>query len=446
MFYNTINWSFFWLRSVLFLRGYCQRGIPLSCLYPPLTQTLFSMPIHTSFIPSENRTLSNNNDDLAASLTQQGYGDLVNANPWASLDYKQSGWQKFLGALGFRTGFDVAKENQQFQSAEYLSNIQAMATENQYNSPTAQAQRMRAAGLNPDIQGLGDVANSAELPEETNNELPNSVDDLGKAANVIMQGVSIAMGFAKDVGALKQISIANERGRLENADYLGRLADGIVLANSPDEMPISGSLDFDAYQDRANESALSFAPFLSKRALQSLNSEIARRWNNLPNSREKYAQWRDLMKNRQQAFGVASSELYSDQDEVLYAISEKLNKHLDAAMKKQAENAEGRANLEGLEIENAAEYQGAIDPSLSAAAENAVNAKNLQSDTMETDLNSIMADIVGMLKDKADHGSKFASIALIAFSVMRMMSFQMSSSKGFNPKGSFGSSSFGFGI
>lgn len=404
------------------------------------------MEFHSSFIPASNRVLDYRNEDLEQQLIKQGYGDLVNANPWSNLDYKQSGWQKFLGAIGFRTGYDVAKENQQFQYNEYLSNIQAMATENEYNSPQSQVDRMRQAGMNPDLQGTGDVAGSAGLPEDTNNVLPNQEDSFSQLGNVVMSGISLAFGLAKDIGALKSIGLQNQAGELSNASSLEDLATKLVINSTSMNMPTTQE-EYDNMVNSNSEYVLEgYKPYLSKRQFNLLSRQFKQRWSSLPANLEQYNEWSERMKSRQSAFMTASSSLYDDSDEILFEVSKILNESLDNARKQGAMNEESRAVNEGLALANEGEYMANIDPSLQAQAENASNESIRQNQQMEADLQSVFAEIVSMLRDKADHGSKFASIALIAFSVMRLMSVQRSGSTSVGPKGTTSTSGFSIGF
>lgn len=181
--------------------------------------------------PKDKRNIA-----LENSLRQQGYGDLVDANPWNDLEYRKSGWQKFLSFLGFRTNYDVAKENQQFQSNEYLSNVQAMAQQNQYNTPSAQAERMREAGMNPDLQGTGDVAGAAGLPEDTNNTLPNTndTDQLISFASGLMNAFTGAFGLFQAFGSIKNTHLLNRGLEIKNAQDLVTGAKAAISAVIPD--------------------------------------------------------------------------------------------------------------------------------------------------------------------------------------------------------------------
>lgn len=197
------------------------------------------------------------NTSLENSLRRQGYGDLVDANPWNNLEYRQSGWQKFLSFLGFRTNYDVAKENQQFQSNEYLANVQAMALQNEYNTPSAQAERMREAGMNPDLQGLGDVAGAAGLPEDTNNTLPNTndTDQLMSIASGFMNAFTGAFGLLQAFGSIKNTHLLNRGLEIKNARDLVIGAKTAISAVLPDLVDMTdGKYDQSEFTSRIMDS------------------------------------------------------------------------------------------------------------------------------------------------------------------------------------------------
>lgn len=116
---------------------------------------------------------------LGQFLSAQGdrWKNMVDSNPYANINYRQSRFQRFLADLGFRTKYDAAKEQAQLQSNEYLAGLMQKYGDEQYETPAQMAQRMREAGLNPDLQGIGDVAGAATMPEDTNVMSPDTFAD-----------------------------------------------------------------------------------------------------------------------------------------------------------------------------------------------------------------------------------------------------------------------------
>ena len=81
------------------------------------------------------------------------YQGMLDAIPYRNQKYNESPWQRPFSNLGFRTQADAWKENMAVQAAEYDAAIAQKAADEAYETPGAQVARMRAAGLNPDLNG-----------------------------------------------------------------------------------------------------------------------------------------------------------------------------------------------------------------------------------------------------------------------------------------------------
>lgn len=99
--------------------------------------------------------------------------------------------------------------NREENERNYERNVEFWQMQNDYNHPAAQMQRLREAGLNPNlVYGTPDIAgNNANAPEssKTHYERPNDIDMLGIAMN--------AQQFAKQD---ELMSLEIERAELEN--------------------------------------------------------------------------------------------------------------------------------------------------------------------------------------------------------------------------------------
>ena len=126
------------------------------------------------------------------------YDDLKSSNPYRNQEYKESGWQKFLSSLGFRTQADAWKENMSVQAAEYDAALAQKQFDTEYNSPSEQAARMRAAGLNPDLDPSSiDSGSAAPMGEDPSTPMQSTGDEetLGRVANGIMSAFTSALGI-----------------------------------------------------------------------------------------------------------------------------------------------------------------------------------------------------------------------------------------------------------
>lgn len=144
-------------------------------------------------------------------LTDKGFGQLVSANPYNNLNYRQTSWQKLLSSWGIRTKYDSAMEQASLQSKEYLAGLLQQQYQNEFNHPQSQADRMRQAGLNPDLLGTEGVAESAAPPSDNSVMSPDTfasdAESIGKVfditsgiasfvGNVFTQGIQMAQGLA----------------------------------------------------------------------------------------------------------------------------------------------------------------------------------------------------------------------------------------------------------
>lgn len=176
---------------------------------------------------------------IADFLSSKGdyWSNLVAANPAASLQYHQSGWQKFMSKLGFRTGYDSFLEQQQLQSNEYLAGLMQQYYQEQYNSPANKAQQMRDAGLNPDLLGTEGVENSPGAPADE-----NPMTSEAFAAEDAQQVTSALSGFSSMLGSCINgaIGIASslqgiKSQRLDNAaKELALMFNGMMSSAYPD--------------------------------------------------------------------------------------------------------------------------------------------------------------------------------------------------------------------
>lgn len=148
------------------------------------------------------------------------FEDVLNANPYQDLPRQQTGWDRFVNWLGFRSGYDKAQEQYNLASSEYQAQVAQLASEEQYNSPSAQAMRMRQAGLNPDLTGLSvepasEFDNQQESPDVSGiNEL-NPLDIISTIGRGFVSTITGTVGLLNDLNLLNQSRIATDQKDLE---------------------------------------------------------------------------------------------------------------------------------------------------------------------------------------------------------------------------------------
>lgn len=148
--------------------------------------------------------------DTAVNSVKNPYRSLLDSNPRGL----------------FSRGTD--KRNRQLQAetaaAEFDADLALQDYNNEYNSPTAKAERMRAAGLNPDLAGIDGVSDSSGLsglsgsaqlsPDASPLETANFW--LSNSQNIL----SSAMQFAQQMESMRSTSLDND---IKNIDYVKAL-------------------------------------------------------------------------------------------------------------------------------------------------------------------------------------------------------------------------------
>lgn len=165
--------------------------------------------------------------------TPQSRGEIT--NPYDAehrAEYKMGSVEAFLhDKLGFRTGIDTYNENMDNASAAWLAQQENNAYEEGYNSPEAQAERMRAAGLNPDIAPNtvtpGEAAEFTEpesAPQAPEGQDMEAIIKAGSAgANLAMFLLDMTNGgiaAATAVQGLKNLKLEGENTEIAGSEEL----------------------------------------------------------------------------------------------------------------------------------------------------------------------------------------------------------------------------------
>lgn len=174
------------------------------------------------------------------------YSSVVGANPYANLNYRKSFWQNVLTGLGFRTNYDAYKESMMLQAQEYDAQMAQKAYNEKYDSALEQTQRLREAGINPDV--AGDVeAGSAQGPVDDGNPpiAPSSDGDfLTNVAGSLFSGVETLFGLAESGFGLISLGQDIRGKRLDNdKKQIDNTLEAFLSASLPDDYNIGENSD-----------------------------------------------------------------------------------------------------------------------------------------------------------------------------------------------------------
>lgn len=329
--------------------------------------------------------------ERAANPYAQGtrYYDLYENNPYAPDKFtrQQTVWDRLANSFGMRSSYDAAQDEWAKAASEYDAQIAQLKGEDEYNSEAAKAERMRAAGLNPDLQGLGEASEAGEFAQEqTSPDINRNSEDVDRvlgAMQAIPQGITFAMSLAdKAMGTMKLIYDLKEK----KADFGKKLQD---MATSfienfmqpglgGDEIGRAGErkerLSFEDTKEEIQNQAILWAKAqgFTKKEQKRFSENVQGIING--SGREKfYNMYTNLMKARKQAGETYTSKYtpkHDDEEAILSVVGELVNKW-DTALLHNAEAERAKA-------ENENKYQNARNPELEANLENATREKDLR--------------------------------------------------------------------
>lgn len=156
--------------------------------------------------------------------------DLYANNPYLDQTVESTFWDQ----VGLSNKRDNRLAQLQQAGAEYNAEIAKMQYENEYNSPEAQAQRMREAGLNPDLMGTeaggtsagtGQVASPAVEPGSAATE---GLSNIFSFAQGVLSAVTMGCTVAKDFQALKLGGLDLDAKEIDVAGKARDFALGVV--------------------------------------------------------------------------------------------------------------------------------------------------------------------------------------------------------------------------
>lgn len=380
--------------------------------------------------------------DVGVAPTGYGsqYDQLFAANPYRNLTYNKSGWQSFLEGLGFRTKFDDFNEQAQINAAEYDAGIFSLMQQNQFNDPAAQAARMRNAGLNPDIQGIGDVAGAASPTEDPNGMNVAATDEteglrlVSTVSSSLLGIIPKTMSFLTNLSQLKGIRLENDAKELSFGSAAVDAAAKFFLegVTEQDYRDAFEKNDWANILDAAKKdsSYLSDTLFSSKGARKRFNLAYGMHSRSLLAKMQQYKTYDEFEKDRKSLLTQHASPFYSPDDEAMESLLSSIVGPTERWQQKMAEinlrkanlrNPEAEQRLQNMQIANQTEYEAAIDAAGQASAENAANEAQQQQNEIMQATNQLFADIMDSLKKNDNWWSKIA-MALVGIARAQLLS------------------------
>lgn len=397
------------------------------------------MPINKAVIDFNGNEHPYGNLGAELGSAPSGYGadydQMFAANPYRNQTYKKSFWQALAEGLGFRTGYDTWRESAMNNAAEWDADVFALMNQNQYDSPAAMASRERAGGMNPDLLGVGDVAQSAGMRNDANgmqpteSDIPIASSILSSVSRGVMDIIPNVMSFITNITDLKGRRIQNDKAELSFANDAMGAAEKFFLEGITelDYKEAFEKNDWTNILDAASKDAkyLSSTYLANKRAQRRFNLAYGMHSRSLAAKMSKYKTYDEFEKARKSLLTQRASQFFSDDDDTMMSLIQSINGPLERYQKRMNVILETRAglrnpsleqSLENKQLSNQFEYENSIDPSMQAAAENAANERTSQENEIITATNDLFADIMSALGERDNW---WTAIAKTIVGVMR---------------------------
>lgn len=286
-------------------------------------------------------------------LTKHGakYQDLASANPYANVNYRQSWIQKFLERIGFRTNKDAYLESMALQAQEYDNALMQKEYDERYNDPLAQAERERAAGLNPNLTGNVSAGESSPIQDDGNPPIAPGADDLNMVQNFatsILSGVQFAFGIAKDFQALHSMKLDN-LGKEDNFTM------NALLNVVPEVYDDEKGVDWAVVPSYYNSFKQAYGNVMSKKQFERFVKRASAFQSGLAFREKQFGSLDNRASRRKSYFRNVSGDDYSESDDVMRGISKALS---DLALKL----FKNRTEADNLKALNDSDYESMVRP------------------------------------------------------------------------------------
>lgn len=327
----------------------------------------------------------NRNEGKINPFAGTDYEDMWINNPYATLYYKPT----WLDNIGFSNKAKDANSEYERLYNEYIAGIYDLQRSDEYNSPSAEAQRLKEAGINPDLQGLSGHSNTGDMnkPDAGHNPALNGVSPFSHLTSFVSMVSNAAIGAQSMISQ----SIVNDGMRLQNLSNVydigleGLSRSGISYDPEKEIMPAftlgynTGSKRLDKKLEKASKNFLGTIP--AKIALKKNEKELAQ--------------------VRKEAFDITSSAGYSEDDDFYSGLASLLAEAQLELLQLDISNKEK-------ELGNTSEYLDTIDSKTEAKSKNESNKRSLNKDSQWNKFIELERGIIKYIKNAASNGDTSA--------------------------------------
>lgn len=353
------------------------------------------------------------------------YQQLLDANPYRGVEYHTTPWQNVLSALGFRTQADAWRENMAVQAAEYDASIAQKAYDESYNTPTMQVERMRAAGLNPDLDGGSSInpGEAASLGQDPSTPMQSTgaegtfgeaVGTLSQVANMVLGGFSQGIGLVQTLQGVHANRLQNFLLGIQGEDAFQQFVESQwknFLPDFPSDEVMKNGWD---WKQEAQRNAERFARgHLPKKLQNKFISSIERFWNNGPKQGQAYGEWLNEVRNMKN-YSIESQTFFSQIPQVLDDITAPLAEAMQEITQAELAAKKAGAQADKAQALDEKEYFDKHDSGLQAETENMSNENEKTEANMLSILNGALDGMLTRLQSTSKKGGIEGTVAQIA--------------------------------
>lgn len=272
----------------------------------------------------KSKTETENSNGIQFSSAFQERANSINET-YSGDQIVDTGFDKFANWLGFRSSADKARLELEQRRREALLQLKTLESEQEYNSESAKAQRMREAGLNPDLQGLGDASEASEFNEPEASADLSGLTTGTDALVALGNAVSFAFSMYANVQSLRENGIRISNEELKFADESSNYALNFIKSLYSKEgyhKYFEGDFDSDGNPSFTSipSKALRLLGVRSRKAIKAIQSRSDSLMNSYLGQTEKYKTFGEYLEAQDDYVKSKSSwyRLNGDSDQDIY--------------------------------------------------------------------------------------------------------------------------------
>ena len=356
---------------------------------------------------------------MSTNLRSQ-YQGLIDANPYRGVEYRLSPWQRFLSRLGFRTQADAWRENMAVQANEYDASIVQKAYNEDFDDPTSQVARMKAAGLNPDIDPSSiDSGSSSPMPEDPSTPMQSTGNEqqIGEFLTGVFDAFESCIGLTSGIQGIIGKNIQNRMLNAESESQFVENAVGISDMFLPRTANPQGILNYD-WRAEANSNMDKYIDkhYRLERDRQKFKDVVNQYWDSAIGSSATFEQMIDYMKSRKGYFEENQTN-WSDLDDIQFAITEPIAQRAEKIieLRQQLEietakyqkelaanlNPEIQAEAQNTSAEYQSQFNQSLDPFTQAGSQNVVAGASVIQSQLNNELSEIQKEVIHNLVERS---------------------------------------------